>query len=362
MPPGTLAEHLTDLIRATGPISIARYMAEAMSHPRLGYYMSRDPIGLSGDFVTAPEVSQMFGELIGLWCATVWDAIGRPDPVILAELGPGRGTLMADALRAAARLPGFIEASRVHLVETSPNLREKQRAALEGHEVSWHENFDGVPDAPLLLVANELFDALPIRQFERTRGGWCERLVDTGPACRGFHLVLGAPSNAHPVPDCFRGAPLGTLCEVSPAGLALAETIGARVARDGGAALIVDYGARDSTPGETLQSVRGHKGHDVFEAPGEADICAHVDFGQLREAARRPGAAVHGPVEQGRFLQALGIGVRAAALAKDATPADADAIRSGLARLTDPAQMGSLFKVLAISHPDLIPPGFEDVS
>jgi len=362
VPPGTLAEHLSDLIRATGPISIARYMAEAMGHPRLGYYMSRDPIGQSGDFITAPEVSQMFGELIGLWCATVWNAMGRPDPAILAELGPGRGTLMADALRAAAKVPGFLEALRLHLVETSPTLRKKQRAALERHQVSCHDSFDGVPESPLLLVANELFDALPIRQFERTRGGWCERLVDTGPACHGFHLVLGAPSDAHPLPDRFHGAPLGAVCEVSPAGLALAQAIGARVARDGGAALIIDYGARDSTLRETLQSVRGHKGHEVFEAPGEADICAHVDFGQLSEAARRSGAAVHGPVEQGRFLQALGIGARAAALAKGAAPADADAVRSELARLTDAAQMGSLFKVLAISHPDLIPPGFEDVS
>ncbi len=356
-----LGDRLVTRIARLGPITVADYMAEALTHPEDGYYMTGDPFGAGGDFVTAPEVSQMFGELIGLWCATVWDTMGRPNPVVLAELGPGHGTLMADALRAAARMPGFLEASRAHLVETSPPLREKQRAALEEHAVTWHDNFDGVPDAPLLLVANELFDALPIRQFQRTLAGWCERLVDTGPAGHGFHLLLGAPSDAQPLPDCFRGAPLGAVCEVSPAGLALAETIGARVARYGGAALIIDYGARDSTPGETLQSVRGHKRHDVFEAPGEADICAHVDFGQISEAARRPGAAVHGPLEQGHFLQALGIGERAAALARGATPADAEAVRSGLARLTEPDQMGSLFKVLAISHPDLTPPGFEDV-
>ena len=362
MPPGTLAEHLTDLIRATGPISIARYMAEAMGHPKFGYYMSRDPFGQSGDFITAPEVSQMFGELIGLWCAAVWDSVGRPDPVILAELGPGRGTLMADALRAATKAPGFIEAASVHLMETSPLLRGKQRAALAGRQVSWHDNFDGVPDGPLLLVANELFDALPIRQFERTRGGWCERLVDAVPVGARFRLVHGAPSEGHQVPGGFRDAPLGSVWEVSPAGLALAQTIGARVARDGGAALIIDYGARDSAPRETLQSVHEHEGHDVFEAPGEADICAHVDFGQLSKAARQSGAAVHGPVEQGRFLRALGVEARATALTKGAGEAQAEAVRSGLARLTDPAQMGSLFKVLAISHPGLNPPGFEDAS
>ena len=269
---------------------------------------------------------------------------------------------MADALRATAKAPGFIEAASVHLVETSPLLRGKQRAALAGRQVSWHDNFDGVPDGPLLLVANELFDALPIRQFERTHGGWCERLVDAAPAGGRFCLVHSAPSEAHPVPSRFRDAPLGSVCEVSPAGLALAQTIGARVARYGGAALIIDYGARDSAPRETLQSVREHEGHDVFKAPGEADICAHVDFGQLSQAAWQGGAVVHGPVEQGRFLQALGIAARAAALTKGAASAESEAVRSGLARLTDPAQMGSLFKVLAISHPGLNPPGFEDAS
>lgn len=362
MPPGTLAEHLTDLIRATGPISISRYMAEAMGHPRFGYYMSHDPIGQDGDFITAPEVSQMFGELIGLWCATLWDAMGRPNQIVLAELGPGHGTLMADALRAAASLPGFIEAASVHLVETSPLLREKQRAVLQGHDISWHDNFGDVPDGPLLVVANELFDALPIRQFERTRAGWCERLVDTDSSGNRFRLVHGAPSDAHPVPGGFRDAPLGAVCEVSPAGIALAQALAERVARDGGAALIIDYGAVSSTPKDTLQSVRGHRGHDVFQAPGEADICAHVDFGQISEATRYSGAAVHGPVEQGRFLQALGIEARAEILAKGAAVADAKDVRSGLTRLTDPAQMGSLFKVLAISHPELVPPGFEDQS
>ena len=350
----TLSHHLADLIRANGPISIARYMAAAMGHPKFGYYMHRDPLGQSGDFITAPEVSQMFGELIGLWCATVWRSMGEPPSIALTELGPGRGTLMADALRAAAKVPGFNEAAQVHLVETSPVLRAKQRSALEPHAVAWHESFDSVPEGPAIIVANELFDALPIRQFERLREGWCERLVDLDPAGARFRLVLASPAN-NPVPPSLRDAPLGSVCEVSPAGLALADAVAERLSRHGGAALIIDYGAAESRPRETLQSVHGHKSHDVFEAPGTADICAHVDFGQLACAARGGGGAVYGPIEQGRFLRELGIEARAAALSQAST-AQAESIRADLARLTDPAQMGSLFKVLAIAHPDLPPP------
>ncbi len=360
MPPDTLTDRLADLIRTAGPISIARYMAEAMGHPKFGYYMNRDPLGQSGDFITAPEVSQMFGELIGLWCATVWRSMGEPSSVALTELGPGRGTLMADALRAAAKVPGFMEAAQVHLVETSPVLEAKQRSALESHRATWHESFDSVPEGPTLVIANELFDALPIRQFERVRRGWCERLVDLDPAGSRFRLVLASPSS-DPVPASLREAPLGSVCEVSPAALALAGAVAERLSHHGGAALIIDYGAAESAPRETLQSVHGHKSHDVFEAPGTADICAHVDFGQVAAAARDGGGAVYGPIEQGAFLRELGIETRAAVLSQ-AGAAQAASVRADLARLTDPAQMGSLFKVLAIAHPDLAPPpGFSAI-
>lgn len=349
-----LSRYLTALIRDEGPISIARYMAEALGNKRHGYYMTRDPLGRAGDFITAPEVSQIFGELIGLWCATLWRGMGEPDPVILAELGPGRGTLMADALRAARVMPGFVDAARLHLVETSPVLRSLQEAKLKA---SWHDQLDDVPQGPLLLIANEFFDALPVRQLVRTGDGWRQRMVGLDEVAGGFTAVPGADITMPPAE--LADAPVGSVVEIRPEGVALAADIARRVGNHGGAALIIDYGHTESAAGDTLQAVRGHRYADIFDDPGSADLTAHVDFAALARAAREEGATVHGPVAQSRFLERLGIGSRAEALIAGASGDAAEEVRSGVRRLVAGDQMGRLFKVMAIAAPGLgTPEGF----
>ncbi len=379
-----LGDRLAARIARLGPITIADYMAEVLTDPEAGYYMTGDPFGARGDFITAPEVSQMFGELIGLWCADTWNRMGAPDPVLLVELGPGRGTLMADALRALAVAPECRAALRLQLVEISPALRARQRDALAaagvkasgGVEASWHERLDQVPEGPLLVIANEFFDALPIRQFERRPEGWCERLVGLGPDGPGGKELAfalgspGAPPDAPldapldalaqvPIPAALRAAPTGAVVEVSAPSIAIAGEIGRRLAAHGGAALIVDYGHAAPRTGATLQAVRRHGAHPVLTEPGSADLTAHVDFAALARAATKAGARAHGPVDQGELLEALGIGARAEALRRGAAPAQAAAVDAARHRLTDGAEMGTLFKALALSHPDLgAPAGF----
>ncbi|MGF1658530.1 MAG: class I SAM-dependent methyltransferase [Rubrimonas sp.] len=340
-------------IAADGPMSVARFMALCLGHPAHGYYMRRDPFGASGDFVTAPEISQMFGELLGLWVAQVWRDMGAPRRAVLAELGPGRGTLAADALRAIrAAAPDCAAALELWLVETSPALRAAQSARLP--QARHAERLAEVPDAPLLLMANEFFDALPIRQFRRAGGAWRERMV----AAQGDRLVwaLGAPQAAGLPAE----APEGAVLETRPAGAAVASEIGARLAERGGAALIVDYGAAAAPTGggDTLQAVARHRAVDPLASPGEADLTAHVDFGALAAALGAAGATVRGLISQGAFLEALGIGARAQALAR-ARPDRAGDVAQARRRLTDPAQMGTLFKVLAATGPGQpAPPGF----
>jgi NADH dehydrogenase [ubiquinone] 1 alpha subcomplex assembly factor 7 len=363
-----LEAHLRRRIALEGPLTVADYMAEALAHPEHGYYMGRDPLGAAGDFVTAPEVSQMFGELLGLWCAVVWRAAGAPDPVRLVELGPGRGTLMADALRAARAAPDFLAAVRLHLVEASPALKARQEEALAALPLAepprWHVGFDQVPEGPLLLVANEFFDALPVRQFQRTPGGWSERLVDAGGPGGALRFVLAPPRpEPHPLvrlacPEAAE-APAGAVVEVSPAGLALTHAIGERLEADGVAALIVDYGYVRGF-GDTLQAVRRHAFHDPLAEPGAADLTAHVNFAALARAAAEGGARPCGPVGQGEFLSRLGIAARAEALAAGAGPDGATEIAAALKRLIGPEEMGTLFKALALvpsARP--APPGFE---
>lgn len=355
---GELSAHLHRLIRADGPIPLSRFMAEALGHPRFGYYMRRDPLGADGDFTTAPEISQMFGELLGLWCADLWQRSGAPATVRLVELGPGRGSLMADALRASAVLPAFAAAVDVHLVETSPALRRRQRATLADLEVHWHTSLADVPPGPSLVIANEFFDALPIRQYDRTDDGWRERFV----ALDGDGLAMIAGAELLPVdalPPAFRAARPGEVAELAPARDAIMRQLGERLVSDGGAAVVVDYGHARSHPGDTLQAVRNHAFAPVLDAPGEADLTAHVDFAALADAARAAGARVHGPVTQAGFLEALGLAPRTAALKASASPRQAADIEAAVARLTDPAQMGELFKVLAIAGPDMpAPAGF----
>jgi NADH dehydrogenase [ubiquinone] 1 alpha subcomplex assembly factor 7 len=351
-----LARLLARRIAVEGPITVAAFMADALGHPAHGYYVTRDPLGAAGDFTTAPEISQMFGELVGLWAADTWARIGAPDPVLLVELGPGRGTLMADALRAARTVPAFRAAVRVHLVETSPVLRARQAAALGGADPVWHADVATLPPGPAIVIANEFFDALPIRQFVRGPGGWHERRVTATDA--GFAPALDPlPSAAAAlIPDPVRlGAPLGAVAEVSPAGRAVARWLGERIAGDGGAALIVDYGHDRPGAGDTLQAVRGHGPVPPFDAPGTADLTAHVCFASLAAAAAGAGAAIHGPVGQGAFLEALGIRERADALSR-AAPDRAEAIASARDRLIGADAMGTLFRVLAMGPRGIAPP------
>ncbi len=340
-----LLRQLLQRIAAEGPLSVADYMAETLGHPEHGYYRKQDPFGRGGDFITAPEVSQMFGELIGLWCAVVWDQQGRPPLLRLVELGPGRGTLMADALRAAEGVPGFAATLEVHLVETSPTLtqRQKQTLVTVTPPVSWHGSFADIPGgAPLCVIANEFLDALPIRQFVRLPDGWHER-------CVGFDRWRLAWRSGEGFPPMLEDSPVGSIVEVSMSREHVTRDIAAAVAANGGAALFVDYGHTESAAGDTLQAVMNHLYHDVLSDPGDADLTSHVDFARISEVARKAGVAVHGPVTQGAFLLALGIAQRTQILAKNSTRRDAQDVWAAFKRLTEPMQMGSLFKVLALT-------------
>lgn len=360
--PMSLLDEVVKRIERQGPMSIADYMGLCLTHPTQGYYMSGDPLGapkpgpegLGGDFITAPEVSQMFGELIGLWLADCWLRLGSPDPCLLVELGPGRGTLMADALRACRAVPDFLKAVDIHLVEVSPSLRQVQRNTLADQRITWIDTLAELPEAPLLLVANEFFDALPIRQFERTAAGWAERVVVLAEGgTLAFGLIPPSPLNAALIPEILRDAEPGSLVELCPAGLSLAAYLGEHLAQQPGAALIIDYGPARSTSGPTLQAMRRHRHQDVLSDPGQADLTAHIDFQSLAAAAVATGAQAYGPVEQGAFLQALGIQTRAAHLSATA-PAKAQEIEAARQRLVDPAEMGSLFKVLSLTSPSAL--------
>jgi NADH dehydrogenase [ubiquinone] 1 alpha subcomplex assembly factor 7 len=344
----SLADRLRRMIASQGPIPVSDYMALANGH----YYATRDPLGAAGDFVTAPEISQMFGELVGLALADLWVRAGRPDGVRYVELGPGRGTLAADALR-AMRAAGLDPA--IHFIETSPVLRAAQAERLPGAQ--WHDDLSTLPeDGPILAVANEFFDALPIRQLVATQTGWSELLVTVD----GDHFIraAGPPIPRSAIPEPIRIAPPGTLIEVSPASLACVRGLADRLAGQGGAALIVDYGHDRLSPGETLQAVRRHERADPWTEPGESDLTAHVDFESLAKAAAGAGVAVHGPAGQGDWLLRLGIDARAEALERSA-PDRREALAAARDRLVSPEQMGRLFRVIGLSAPAWpIPEGF----
>lgn len=346
-----LAQKLRRLIEANGPMNVADYMARCLGDPEHGYYTTRDPFGAAGDFVTAPEVSQMFGEILGAWLVEAWRQAGCPAPACLVELGPGRGTLMADILRVAARATDFLDAISVHLVETSPLLRQRQAESLAAHDVHWHGSFRQAPEGPLLLIANEFFDALPVRQFVRIDGVWRERVIGLA----GGRLAFGiGPGRLDAGPDAADGSVL----EVRPAAEAMIGEIARRIVRRGGAALIIDYGHMESAAGDTLQAVRGHAYADPLEAPGEADLTAHVDFAALASSAVAAGAAVHGPMTQGEFLIALGLLHRAGRLQAAAAPRHRAALQAAVDRLARPSGMGTLFKVMALTRPGHYPPPF----
>jgi NADH dehydrogenase [ubiquinone] 1 alpha subcomplex assembly factor 7 len=361
--PTPLEREIRQRIARTGPVPVAEFMALCLYDPQYGYYNRRDPFGAAGDFITAPEISQMFGELIGLWAATVWQSMGAPDPVLLIELGPGRGTMMADALRAVRAAPAFRAAARVHLIETSPDLQLRQRQTLSGIDdipLRWHATLDETPAGPAIILANEFFDALPVHQAERRATGWHERTV-TINAGGAFALTVAEeplPGFAQGLPPAVARAPEGQIFEWRPDRFAV--EIGRRVA-DGGAALIIDYGHIKSAPGDTFQAVRSHRYASPFALPGLTDLTAHVDFEALGKAARGAGARVHGPIEQVALLERLGIAARAATLEANAAEDKRAGIAGALERLvgTGPTGMGTLFKAIGLSSPQLAElPGF----
>jgi SAM-dependent MidA family methyltransferase len=403
-----LAERIAALIRQNGPMGVGDYMALCLGDPEHGYYMRREPFGRAGDFITAPEVSQIFGELIGAWAIAAWEAMGAPERLALVELGPGRGTLMKDVLRVARLRPAFLAAARIHLVEASPRLRAIQRDTLAAAPVTWHGHVEELPDAPTILIANEFFDALPIRQFVRTATGWAERMIGLGDDGRlAFGLMPLKDADARPLPGGERAfppaepqarleergegaassrygpfpssspphpVPLPTgergrgdegdafIVEFSSASTAIASALAARLARNTGAALIIDYGYEGPAAGDTLQAVARHRYVPPLESPGEADLTAHVDFAALADAARAAGALPRSLLTQGEFLARLGLEARAATLKRGKDPATVAAIDSAVARLAGPEAMGNLFKVLAISSRGLALPAFDDKS
>ena len=354
----SLKDRLKAEIATGGPLTVAQYMTACLHDPQDGYYATRPRLGGGGDFITAPLVSQMFGELLGLWAAEVWTRLGRPDRVLLVEAGPGDGTLMSDALRAARHAPGFLEAVKLVLVETSPPLIEAQRARLAGGpaEPAWATSLTQLPGgAAVILIANELLDCLPARQFVNTARGWAERMV--GLDAQG-ELAFGlSPS---PAGMALPESEIGDLVEVSPAQEAFGAELGALIARQGGAALLIDYGRGEPGPGDTLQALKAHQKVGPLDCPGEADLTVHADFPAVAAAARRAGAHTAPILTQGELLGRLGIYERAEALAR-ARPDRAEILERQLVRLTAPDQMGVLFKALAVHGRGPVPPGFEEL-
>ncbi len=366
-PPEDLTRALRARLGPDGALSVHDYMGLCLAH----YYARGTAFGRDGDFITAPEITQMFGELLGLWSAVVWQMMGSPASLRLVEMGPGRGTLMADALRALAPVPPYRAALSVHLVETSPSLRNRQKAALadSGVPIHWHDSISDVPDGPMILLANELLDALPIRQWVRGKDGtvWHERLVVPAPddAGRPFAFALGAPQQDLPphVQPAHAAAGPGDIVETCPAAHAIIASVAGRLKTQGGAALFIDYGPARSAPGDSLQAVRGHAFADPLEAPGLADLTAHVDFEALARTAAANGAAVDGVIQQGPFLQGLGLEARAAQLIAGQDSSGRRKITSAVRRLIDPEEMGTLFKGMALRSvglPSL--PGFHGSS
>jgi NADH dehydrogenase [ubiquinone] 1 alpha subcomplex assembly factor 7 len=339
-------------IAKDGPITVTEYMEMALGHPEHGYYMKGDPFGVAGDFITAPEISQVFGELIGLWSAITWQQIGAPEKIILIECGPGRGTLMSDLLRAAKSVQSFFDAIDIHLIETSPAMRERQRAALAGHTPQWHDSLETVPAGPTILVANEFLDALPIHQLVRTENGWSDRRVGLSDHGLIFKTGDSISDAVSPVPLHQAHAQPGTIFETCPAAHNFANTLSRRLSDTPGAALFIDYGHSKSGVGDTLQGMRAQKYTDVLVAPGEADLTAHVDFDAFARRLRDGGSRTMGPITQSAFLFALGIEERTEQLTDGIAPDIAATLRSATERLTAPDQMGDLFKVMVATHAD----------
>lgn len=353
----SLTEIIRDKIISEGPISVADYMALALGHPEYGYYRTQDPFGVRGDFITAPEISQVFGEMIGVWCAQMWQQLGG-GAMSLVELGPGRGTLMNDLLRATRNVKGFHESITIHMVETSPVLAHAQYISLRNQHprIEWLDSIEQVPEHRMLLVANEFFDALPIKQFEMTVAGVAERRVGWNEE-QGFHFTLG-PVGLQ-LAKSGTAIPPGTVMEQSPASRNIMRSISQRLKAEGGAALLIDYGYFGEAHHDTLQAVKSHQFHSVLKDPGTADLTSHVDFTSLAAVARDAGLHVAPLATQGQFLNAMGAQVRADMLIQRAPEEQKEHIKHAVERLVSPQAMGELFKVLAVSsvHTPIV--GFE---
>ncbi len=330
-------------------MDIGQYIEIVLGHPKYGYYVTRDPLGQAGDFTTSPEISQMFGEMLGAYFAHQWMNLGSPARFTFLECGPGRGTLMADMMRIGKAFDGFRQAVEIHLVEISPVLRQKQAEALRGYGPVWHEDVSTVPDdVPILMVGNEFLDALPLRQFVMEEEGWCERYVDYNEEA-GFHYI-NASSRDGLERNITCAAEIGDILEVAPLRDVVVQELCRKMKASGGAALLIDYGHIKTAPGDTFQAMKGHLDCDVLEHIGEADLTTHVDFEALKVQAEKMGAKVSDSVTQAAFLNLVGIAQRAEILRAKATPAQAEDIESAYHRLTDHDKMGALFKVIAINY------------
>ena len=328
------------MIAADGPMALDRYMELCLGHPQYGYYMTRDPLGAAGDFTTAPEISQVFGELIGVWVAQVWHDMGSPAVFSLVELGPGRGTLMKDLLRATAKVPGLHAAIAVHLVETSPVLRSLQKTSL-GH-ATWHESVASLPAQPSIIVANEFFDALPVKQYQK-KGG---KISEIRIGIENGQLAFGLAATTKDVPMLADG-----VFELALQRSEIAISLGHLLSSQGGAALVIDYGHRKSAMGDTVQAMKDHDYCGVLDSPGDADITSHVDFQQLAKAFRAANCGVAPVLTQGEFLLGLGLAIRAETLTRSLAATERDKFSSGIKRLADDTEMGQLFKVMAVTGP-----------
>ncbi len=344
----TLLDIIKDRIQHSGPVPLADYMELALSHPEYGYYQIRHPFGVHGDFTTAPEISQMFGELIGLWCVDYWTKLGSPENFRLVELGPGSGRLMQDALRAARIAPEFLSAAQIHLVENSPLLHRLQQKNLSNLDISWHDRLETVPEGPMILIANEFFDALPMQQYVKSENGWLKRHAGLDADHNLAFVDLECPENSIPkFCDAHSQASVNKIVEINTASEQIILEISNRVNTSGGAALVIDYGPAISAVGDSLQAVRDQQYSNPLEKPGMADITAHVDFEQLSNVALDCGCQIQGPTSQGRFLERLGIEARAAILQSKASEDQKQQIATAYKRLVSKEEMGVLFKVIA---------------
>lgn len=352
--PAPLEKKIRDLITQTGPISVADYFAVCLADPEYGYYITRDPFGVAGDFTTAPEISQLFGEMIGVYLVQSWQAQAPDGPIRIIEIGPGRGTLMADALRVIEKIaPDLLENSTIHMVETSPKLRETQKETLAKYadKISWHNSFEDVPSGFFLLVANELFDAIPLRQFVKTDIGFRERTVTINAEDELAFSVGVAGIDTDLLPSNHKDQPSGTIFEIAPARVNVMTAIATRLIQEGGSALVIDYGYLATGFGDTLQAIHKHEFDPPLANPGRADLTSHVDFEMLLRTAHAAGAHIHGVMHQGDFLIGLGLLQRAGMLGQNKDHDTQQQIRSAVERLVGEGSgnMGELFKVLAIS-------------